>query len=81
MSSAAEAEVAMVYLPGKAAIPVCTPLEEMGHPQGPNQLKTDNNTAESCLNEAIQKRILIHTPRSVRCTDTDVAQTLDHVST
>ena len=54
--SPAEAEVAMVYLNGKAGIAVFTHLEEMGHPQEPTQLKTDNNTAESCVNETIQKK-------------------------
>jgi hypothetical protein len=44
MSSAAEAEIGSVFLNAKEATIVRTTLEEMGHPQPPTPLQSDNNT-------------------------------------
>jgi hypothetical protein len=45
MSSAAEAEIGSVFLNAKEATLLRTTLEEMGHPQPPTPLQSDNNTA------------------------------------
>ena len=45
MSSASEAETGALYYGCKRAIPYRTTLEEMGHPQEPTPVTTDNNTA------------------------------------
>ena len=56
MSSAAEAEVGTIHHNGKAAMPVRTALDEMGYPQGPTLVKTDNNTADGFLNKKIKQK-------------------------
>ena len=50
MSSAGETEAATAYLNCKAALPLRIALEEMGHPQPPTPLCTDNNTANGIIN-------------------------------
>ena len=57
MSSASKTEMRMVYLNGKATIPVLISLEEMGHSQVPKPLKTDNNTAEGFLKNYSEKKV------------------------
>ena len=49
ISSAAKAEVGIAHLNSKAAIPVRNALNEMGQPQEPTPIKTDNNTADGFL--------------------------------
>jgi hypothetical protein len=49
MSSAAEAGTGGIYLNGKEAIPICTTAFELGHPQPPTPIKTDNTTAHGIL--------------------------------
>ena len=55
ISSVAETEVVKVHHNGKAAIPVRTALDKMGHLQGPTPVKTDNNTANGSLNKKIKQ--------------------------
>jgi len=45
MSSASEAETAALFYNCKAAAPLRVTLMEMGHPQGPTQVTTDNSAA------------------------------------
>ena len=46
MASASETELAALFYGCKEAIPFCTTLEEMGHPQpGPTPVTTDNTIA------------------------------------
>ena len=45
MSSASEAETGALYYGCKRAIPYHTTLKEIGHPQEPTPVTTDNNTA------------------------------------
>jgi hypothetical protein len=45
MSSAAEAEIGAVFINTKEGTVLCTTLEELGHPQPPIPLETDNTTA------------------------------------
>ena len=45
MGSVAEAETGGVYFNAQRAIPIRIALEEMGHPQPPTPIKTDNASA------------------------------------
>ena len=55
MSSAAEAEVAGLFMNAQHAVPLRLTLEDMGHPQPPTPLRTDNLTAQGILS-GIYKR-------------------------
>jgi hypothetical protein len=57
VSSAAEAEVAGVYHNGREACPLRTCLEELGHPQPPTPIQTDNSTAAGIANDTETKTI------------------------
>ena len=56
MTSTAEAEIQTVYHNGKIAIPIRTTLEEMGYPQPPTPIKTDNIIACGILNSFIRQK-------------------------
>ena len=56
MSSAAEAELAAVYLNAKEAVYLRQILTEIGHPQPRTPIQTDNSTAEGVINHKIQPR-------------------------
>ena len=56
LSSAAEAELAGLYHNGKAACPLRTCLEELGHPQPPTPITTDNSTATGIANDIIKQK-------------------------
>ena len=45
MASAAEAEYGALFLNGKAAVPIRTPLIEMHHPQPPTPIQVEIPTA------------------------------------
>ena len=49
MASAAEAEVASLFMNANKAIPIRHTLIEIGHPQPPTQLKIDNTTTQGIL--------------------------------
>ena len=49
MASAAEAEVGSLYMNVQEAVSTRTCLIEMGHPQPPTKMKTDNMTAKGIL--------------------------------
>ena len=55
MASAAEAEIAALFLNARLALPIRTALIELGHPQPPTKLKTDNNTASGFANGTIKQ--------------------------
>jgi hypothetical protein len=50
MSSAAESELGALFINAKQALPQRTTLEEMGHPQPPTPIQTDNLTAYGVVN-------------------------------
>ena len=54
MGSAAEAEVAAIHMNAQEAIPIRQALEEMGHPQPPTRIRTDNATAKGFVNNTIK---------------------------
>ena len=55
MSSAAEAEIAALFLNAKLAIPLRQALIDMGFPQPKTKIKTDNSTAEGIVNDKIKQ--------------------------
>jgi hypothetical protein len=56
MFSAAEAEIGSVFLNAKEATILRTTLTEMGYPQPPTPLQTDNTTAMGYINDRIRQR-------------------------
>jgi hypothetical protein len=55
MSSAAEAEIGAVFINSKEGAVLHTTLQELGHPQPPTPLETDNTTATGYSNGTINK--------------------------
>eukprot|EP00957_Ditylum_brightwellii_P085263 6484506-Ditylum_brightwellii.AAC.1 len=56
MSSSAEAKVGALFINSKAAVGLRTALQEMGHPQPPTPIMTDNSTASEIVNSSIKQR-------------------------
>ncbi|KAG7342946.1 reverse transcriptase RNA-dependent DNA polymerase [Nitzschia inconspicua] len=56
VSSAAEAELAGTFHNGKEACPIRVCLEELGHPQGPTPIVTDNSTAAGIANDTVKQK-------------------------
>ena len=55
MSSEAKVEIAALFMNAKAAIPIRQALIEIGHPQLPTKMKTDNSTANGFANITIKE--------------------------
>jgi hypothetical protein len=58
MSSAAEAELATLFINAKTAISMRTTLKELGHPQTRTPMQTDNSTAHALLTNKILPKAL-----------------------
>jgi hypothetical protein len=56
MASAAEAEIGALYINSQTAEVFRTTLIEMGHPQPPTPIQTDNSTAYGIVNSSIRQR-------------------------
>ena len=56
MSSAAEAEMGALYINARKAVEERNILKEMGHPQPPTPIQTDNSTAEGIINKKVQPK-------------------------
>eukprot|EP00804_Cyclotella_cryptica_P023921 CCRYP_010052-RD/>CCRYP_010052-RD protein AED:0.22 eAED:0.18 QI:0/-1/0/1/-1/0/1/0/482 len=56
MSSAAEAELGALYINAREVIPLRHLLLEMGHPQPPTPIQTDNSTALGVVTNTIQPK-------------------------
>jgi hypothetical protein len=56
MSSAAEAEVAGVFVNTKEGTTIRTTLEELGYPQPPTPVQVDNTTAVGIANDTVKQR-------------------------
>jgi hypothetical protein len=56
LSSAAEAELAGLFHNCKEACAIRTTLEEMGYPQPPTPVVTDNSTAAGIANDTVKQR-------------------------
>ncbi len=56
MSFAAEAEIGALYTNARKGVEERNILEEMGHPQPPTPVQTDNSTAEGIINSQVQPK-------------------------
>ncbi len=56
MASAAESEVGALFVNSQEAIPLRYALEELGHPQPPTPVQTDNSTAAGYSNNTIKQK-------------------------
>jgi hypothetical protein len=56
MSLAAEAEIGAVFINAKEGAVLRTILEELGHPQRPTPMETDNTTATGYINGTIKQK-------------------------
>ena len=56
MTSAADAEIGALYTNSRQAIPARQLLEEMGHPQPPTPIQTDNTTALGFVTKNLQPK-------------------------
>jgi hypothetical protein len=56
VSSVAEAKLGGLFHNGKDGCPIHTCLEELGHPQLPMPIKTDNTTANGITNDTIKQK-------------------------
>ena len=56
MSSAAEAELGALFINAREAVHIRNILEEIGHPQPPTPIQTDNSTANRVVNNTIQPK-------------------------
>ena len=56
VTSAAEAEYVSLYINAKTGIPMRNTLIEMGHPQPPTPIQTDNTTAVGIANDSIKQK-------------------------
>jgi hypothetical protein len=56
LSSAAETELGSLYNNAKEACPIRIALEELGHPQPPTILVTDNSTAAGIANDSVKQK-------------------------
>ena len=55
--SAAEVELASLFHNGKDAYPMRIAAEEMGHPQSPTPIVTDNGTAVGIANDDVKQKL------------------------
>jgi len=56
LASAAKAELGTLFINDQESIPVCITLEELGHPQPPTPIQTDNSTAAGFVNNTIKQK-------------------------
>ena len=56
VASAAETEVASLYHNAREIVPLRVTAAELGHPQPPTPLRTDNSTADGIMNGTIKQR-------------------------
>jgi hypothetical protein len=56
LTSAAEAELAPLFHNGEEACPLRACLEELGHPQPPTPIQSDNSTAAGVANDRVKQK-------------------------
>ena len=56
MASAAESEIGAAFTNAQSALPLRQALIDLGHPQPPTPIRTDNSTANGFLNETIKSQ-------------------------
>ncbi len=57
VSSATEAEIGRAFLNAKEGAPIRTTLEEMGHPQPPTRITTDNAASKGILTRKVRQKL------------------------
>ena len=57
MSPVAQAETIGAFHNTKTAVPIRTTLNELGHPQQPTTIRTDNSTSHGILTSTIRQKI------------------------
>lgn len=55
MTSAAEVEIAALFVNTKLLIPLCTTLLELGHQQTPSPIQTDNEVVQGFVSQTIKQ--------------------------
>ena len=58
MNSAAESKLGAIYITAQKMVPMRQTLIEMGWPQPPTPIQTDNTTAEGVVNNTIVEKLL-----------------------
>ncbi len=58
MSPTAEAELSALFINAKTTVSMCHTLKELGHPQPPTPIQTDNKTAHDLLTNKIMPKAL-----------------------
>ena len=58
MGSAAEANIGAAYINGQEAVPICTLLRKLGHPQPATPIQVDNSTVNGFSNNNIKQKQL-----------------------
>jgi hypothetical protein len=56
MAAASEAQLGAAFINAQKAVPIRQALIDMGHPQPPTPLKTDNSTAHGILTSLVQQK-------------------------
>jgi len=56
VASATEVELGALFLNAQTICPICTALEELGHPQPAMPLQTNNNTASGIINDTVKQK-------------------------
>ena len=56
MSTAAEAELGALFINAREAVHMRNILEEMGHPQPPTPIQTDNSTVNEVVKNKVQSK-------------------------
>ena len=56
MASATEAQIGAIYHNAKDGVMIRQPLEDMGHPQPPTPIQTDNANAAGISNNTVKQR-------------------------
>ncbi len=57
MSLVSEAELGALYLNANETVYIRQIIREMGHPQSPTPIQTDNTTAEGVVNNIVQPKL------------------------
>ena len=79
MSSATEDELGALYINARKGVEIRNILQEMGHPQPPTPMQTDNSTADGIINSRVQpKRTKVMDMRFHWLRDHGVNQNLFH---
>ena len=55
MASAVKSKLGALFRNGQQAVPICTTLIELGHPQAPIPIRTDNSASCGIVNDSIRK--------------------------